>query len=153
LPETWRFVLTCPSPSSGPSGADEIAAFARLPPVPTELTAQLCREALLEMLPAAATADFTRFSRSLYRFGRMAGGCFATQQAGVYATEEAAWLVEQIRRRGIEGVGQSSWGPTLFALTASEADARSLAESLEQPGREITIARPLNCGANVNFVA
>jgi beta-RFAP synthase len=151
LPESWRWVLFCPSMSTGLSGADEQAAFARLPPVPEELTAQLCREAMLELLPAAVSQDFRAFSRSLYRFGQMAGRCFATQQAGVYATREAAELVQRIRHEGIEGVGQSSWGPTLFALAGSEADAHSLAEGLRQPGMEITIARPLNHGAVIDF--
>jgi beta-ribofuranosylaminobenzene 5'-phosphate synthase len=151
LPQAWHWVLVRPGASLGLSGAEEQAAFAHLPAVPEELTAQLCREAVLELLPAAAGQEFDSFSRSLYRFGRLAGRCFETQQGGIYATRETADLVEQIRRQGIEGLGQSSWGPTLFALTRTEADARSLAEWLgRQAGLEISVARPLNCGAQLH---
>jgi beta-RFAP synthase len=153
LPESWRWVLATPQAASGLSGADEQAAFDRLPPVPAELTAELCREAVLELLPAAAGHDFAAFSRSLFRFSQMAGRCFATQQAGLYATLEAAELVAAIRREGIEGVGQSSWGPNLFALTQGDAQARSLAEWLqrERPRWQVLIAKPLNSGARLRF--
>ncbi len=151
LPQAWHWVLVRPRASHGLSGAEEQAAFARLPPVPEELTRQLCREALLDLLPAAVSQEFDAFSRSLDHFGRLAGGCFETQQAGIYATQETAELADQIRGQGIEGVGQSSWGPTLFALTRSEADARSLEDWLgRQAGLEISIARPLNRGARLD---
>jgi beta-RFAP synthase len=152
LPPAWRWVLVRHTESHGLSGAEEQAAFARLPPVPEELTMHLCREALLELLPAAASQEFDSFSRSLFRFGQLAGRCFQSQQAGIYATRETGALVEQIRGEGIKGVGQSSWGPTLFAVTESEADAKSLADWLgRQSELEIGIARPLNHGARLEL--
>ena len=37
--------------------------------------------------------------------------------------------VEALRRLGVEGVGQSSWGPTGFVFAQSESEGQSLLES------------------------
>lgn len=150
LPDQWRWVLACPQHREGLSGPDEQAAFERLPPVPAEISHQLRSEAEQHLFPAARAADFAGFSRSLYRFGQLAGGCFKTQQAGTYATIETAALAQQFHALGIEGIGQSSWGPMLFALTESDDAAHRLVAELRERWEltlELTIARPLNTGA------
>ena len=57
----------------GLSGAHERRAFADLPPAAADVTAALCREVLVDMLPAAAEGDFDAFGESLYRYGHEAG--------------------------------------------------------------------------------
>jgi beta-ribofuranosylaminobenzene 5'-phosphate synthase len=149
FPATWRWVLVCPKQLEGLSGHEEQAAFDRLPPVPAEVTARLMHEAEHILLPAAAAGDFNAFSRSLHRFGQLAGSCFKTQQAGLYATPETAALAEQIRALGVEGVGQSSWGPTLFALAANEDAARELVAEIQSRSEfdlDLIVARPRNVG-------
>lgn len=153
LPAAWRWVLVCPRAESGLSGPDEQAAFDRLPAVPEELSLRLWREAEQELLPAAARGEFTAFSRSLFRFGQLAGRCFQSQQGGVYASQQTAALVDWIRQQGIQGVGQSSWGPTLFALASEVGHAQWLTDRLQsrcEADLEITIARPLNAGAIID---
>ncbi len=152
LPNQWRFLLLCP-PGEGLSGDAERDAFERLPPVPPAVTDALCREALLELLPAAQAADFNCFSRSLYEFGHQAGRCFAAQQGGTYRDGRAARLVEMVRDLGIAGVGQSSWGPTVFALFPDESAAARTLERLEaldgMHDVQATIAGPQNRGAQI----
>src|SRR6185437_12492214 len=65
----WRWVLLCPREETGLHGESERLAFDRLPPVPPGITDELCSLAALEIMPAAATGDFSRFSDALYRFG------------------------------------------------------------------------------------
>jgi predicted sugar kinase len=55
---------------------------------------------------------------------------------------------------GAAGVGQSSWGPTGFAVTGTEAEARELVRRLEQASGErarlsLVIARVRNGGAEI----
>lgn len=150
LPAAWRFVLVCPADRDGLSGGDERRAFERLRPVAAETTSQLCRLALLGLLPAAAAGRFDEFSDSLYQFNRLVGTCFADWQGGPFASPE---LVERVRRLGAPGVAQSSWGPTLAALVPDEAAATSLVGRLRrEPGLgelELTIAAPENRGASI----
>jgi beta-ribofuranosylaminobenzene 5'-phosphate synthase len=153
LPEKWRFVLVCPRHKEGLSGESEKKAFATLPPVPAAITEQLRRIALDQLVPSAKHADFATFADGLYRFGLAAGQCFKSHQAGVYATEQLARLVERVRDAGVRGVGQSSWGPTLFTLHPTPelaqrfVDDRSLwPDSWEY---DFTIARPSPSGAEI----
>ena len=130
----WRGVRRCSIPRTevGMAGDAERQAFAELPPVPPEVTAALAQEALLHLLPAAAEADFAAFSGSLFRFGQLAGSCFAARQSGNLAQmSRAAESGPPPRGLGAEGVAQSSWGPTLLAIAADESSARDLAGQLQ----------------------
>jgi predicted sugar kinase len=152
VPAAWRFVLVRPAGRRGLAGDREADVFTRLPPVPVAVTSQLWKITDEEMLLAIRKSDGYAFGEAVYRFGRLAGECFAAVQGGPFADLETARLVAAIRARGVPGVGQSSWGPTVFAIAADDAEARSLAEWLRQtqPGdANISIAAPNNCGATI----
>lgn len=134
IPDEWRFLLIAPSATPGISGEVEQQAFQRLPPVPLEITAALCRELVCELAPAAACGDCDRFGEALYRYGQLAGECFAAWQGGLYASLAIERLVARCRDAGARGVGQSSWGPTVFALCPSQRDAENLRDVLQASG-------------------
>jgi beta-RFAP synthase len=156
FPEEWRFLLVRPRGVCGLSGAGESNELSRLAPMPLELTARLCALALAEILPAALERDYAAASASIGRFGRLVGEYFAPVQGGLIADERMRGLAEWLIARGFEGVGQSSWGPTLFVLCPSLNSAADLAaELLGAPlaaDCELTIAAPLNRGATVDEV-
>ncbi len=157
VPDEWRFVLIRPSIGPGLAGSAEQTAFDRLPPVPPEVTARLWREVDEQMLPALRQRDFARFSVSVYRYGRLAGCCFETVQGGPYNGPRLTRIVELVRDLGATGVGQSSWGPTLFALLPDERQARTfrgqlieaLGARLNERDVRVSIARPDNRGATL----
>jgi beta-RFAP synthase len=154
LPESWRFVLVSPRGERGLAGDAERRAFSQLPPVPAEVTAELRTEVADELIPAATAGEFDRFSQSLHRFGHLAGLCFAACQHGAFANERVSTIISRIRELGISGVGQSSWGPTVFAVVESEAAARQLGEQLVSQldtGETWQIARPTARGANIHI--
>jgi beta-ribofuranosylaminobenzene 5'-phosphate synthase len=153
LPDRWRFVLFCESEKRGLAGSSEVKAFAQLEPVPDEITQSLWSITNDEILPAVDQHDCPQFGEAVYRFGRRAGECFATAQSGPFASEEIEELVETIRRFGVSGAGQSSWGPTVYAITEGDEEAWRLIERVSETSRnaryDVVIARPNNCGAIV----
>jgi beta-ribofuranosylaminobenzene 5'-phosphate synthase len=153
VPRPWRFVLLQPPAPGGLSGPIEQAAFARLPPVPTEVTAALIAEVRERLLPAVLGGDFAAFSDSLYEYGRLAGSCFARVQGGPFNGPRLAALVQRVRDQGVPGVGQSSWGPTLFALLPDEAQAQDfvarMAGDPEAADVRFAVAAPDNRGARI----
>lgn len=153
LPEAWRFVLVRPKGLKGLAGEDEADAMASLPAVPPQVTAELIAEARERLIPAAATGQFDDFARSLHEYGRRSGDCFAARQGGPYNGPVLTALVERIRGLGYEGVGQSSWGPTLFVAAADQAAAERLVEELragsDAAELELTVAPPCNRGATI----
>ncbi len=153
FPEEWRLLLITPAGTRGLSGSDELNAFERLPPM-SRMTGDRLRHILWdELLPAVREANFDRASSALWRFGLGVGESFAAVQGGTYASPLLGQLVERVRSRGVEGVGQSSWGPTLFALcenaTHAEAIRSQLLEDSLFAGSQLTIAKPLNEGAKI----
>jgi beta-RFAP synthase len=121
FPADWAVVLFTPP---GPSwhGGREQQAFARLAaagPAPAE-TEILCRLVLTGLLPALAAADLESFGQAIYEFNARAGDAFAAAQGGRYAGPAVADLVGRLRAAGVNGVGQSSWGPTVFAISSRD---------------------------------
>ena len=157
LPEEWRFVLIRPSVNDGLSGDDEKLAFSRLPSVPVQTSDKLIREVREHLVPAAVVGDFESFSQSLFRYGCTAGSCFSPEQNGKpFNGNQLTRLVETIREIGIEGVGQSSWGPTLFAVLPSLDQASEFVERLRtvvvDEKLNVAITRPNNSGASISVV-
>ncbi len=151
LPEDWRFVLVRPQSGQGLSGEAERMAFRDLPPVRESVTRRLWEIVEKELAPAARRGDCEAFGEAVYQFGREAGMCFAARQGGPFASERLARWVAALRQMGALGVGQSSWGPTLFAVTPCQHAAEMLVERfVEWVGEESLrwgIAAPNNTGA------
>lgn len=155
LPEAWRWVLVRPGEAAGLSGEAEQTAFDRLPHVPPRVTAQLWELAQQRVLPAARAGRFADFARSIYEFGRAAGALFAPVQGGVYASQAVDACVAAIRREGIEGVVQSSWGPTLAVVVPDEAAAAAIVRLLEQRAGaplDLLVTRTANRGATFEVI-
>jgi beta-RFAP synthase len=154
VPDEWRFVLVHSASPQGLAGEREADAFARLPPVPAQVTEELSRITRDEMLPAISRRDCASFGDAVYRFGKLAGECFAAAQGGPFASPETARLIETIRKRGVQGVGQSSWGPTVFAIVESEARVQEIVRWINsdaQIGDRLPIvAKPNNTGAQLS---
>ena len=153
FPEEWRLVLVTPRRQGGLHGATERQAFQDLKGFSAEQTDALRRILWLDLLPAFTARDLNTFGEALYEFNARVGETFAPVQGGNYATPEGAELVAFLRRRGIRGVGQSSWGPTIFALLEDERNACDLADVLRRQfafeEQEVVVTRACNRGARV----
>ncbi len=136
FPEPWRLVLVLGGKESrvGIHGDREVQAFAQLATrqASPERTDPLCRLILLGILPALAESDLDTFGEALYEFNRRVGEAFAPLQGGIYSSPQVADLVAFVRDQGIAGVGQSSWGPTVFSVVADNDQAEYLATQLRE---------------------
>jgi beta-ribofuranosylaminobenzene 5'-phosphate synthase len=155
FPESWRLVVVVPPWGSGLHGGEEKEAFLRLDcqRMALETTDSLCRLIVLGMLPALRERDLDAFGEALYDFNLRAGQAFAAVQGGAYASSHVADLVSFIRRQGFRGVGQSSWGPAVFAV-AEESAAAELARRVREHFRlraaEVLVTPACNHGATVD---
>jgi beta-RFAP synthase len=151
FPAAFRVVLVLPRQSTGLYGKSERSAFARLT-APAGTTEALCRLVLLGMLPALVEQDVQAFGEALFDFNARVGEVFAPVQGGTYASGLTAEVIDFIRRQGVPGVGQSSWGPGVFAVT-DEARAAHLADRLRAvvaaDVAEVQVSRACNMGAGL----
>lgn len=154
FPDSWRFVLITPRNCTGVSGEAERDAFAELPGMQKRTTDALCGIVVRSLLPAAIEADFQEFGEAVYRFGQIVGDYFAPAQGGIYADRRMEELVGHLRSAGIRGVGQTSWGPTIFALCEDTQQAEQLKRDLaDRPPAidcHLRIAAPRNRGACID---
>jgi beta-RFAP synthase len=152
FPTDWEIVLVMPRGLRGDHGEREATAFRQLTCQLADLrrTDALCRLVLLGMLPAIAERDLDAFGEALFDFNRRVGELFAPWQGGLYAAPRVAQLVEACRATGVRGVGQSSWGPTVYAIVSAEA-APTLCERLVVKhgclSDEIKVTRAANTGS------
>jgi beta-ribofuranosylaminobenzene 5'-phosphate synthase len=157
FPKSWCVVLFLPSRQAGLHGIQEQEAFKMLLQSANlqERVNALCRITLLEMLPALADEDLAAFGEALYEFNRKAGEAFAPVQHGCYAHASIAELVSFLRKAGVQGVGQSSWGPAVFAVTASREIGQDVAERARRrfdlSPAEIALATAVNEGARTEM--
>lgn len=133
FPEAWRFVLAFAEQGQGLSGAAEREAFKSLPAMLPATAAELCRWALMQTLPALVEEDCRQFGESLSRIQACCGEYFAPAQGGdAYANAEVRRAVEFMLARQATGGGQSSWGPTGFAVFPDESAAREAMGAFNQ---------------------
>ncbi len=159
LPEAWRVLVVQDTRQQGLSGERESQAIVALPPLPQSLSAEICHQVLMRVLPGAACADFAAFAGGVTRVQQLLGGHFAPAQGGsAYTSPAVGQLVEWIAQAcgGPEGagVGQSSWGPTAFVILPSAGAAEAAVQAaraagLVRPGISLTIVRARNHGAHI----
>lgn len=155
FPDDWRVILVLDPGFTGMHGAEETEAFGKLPRFPAERAAHLCRVVLMRALPAIAEADIDGFGAAVAELQRVVGDHFAPVQGGRYASTEVAQALTWFESQGVAGVGQSSWGPTGFALVRGEREARDLiAASRARAGRgklDFVLCRGNNSGGRIEF--
>lgn len=161
VPAAWRVLLITDPARRGLSGSEERQALAQLPPLSQAQSAELCHQALMQVLPGAAGADFSAFASGVTRVQQILGEHFAPAQAGEPYTSPAVgqlvrWCAAQAPAlTGLPvGVGQSSWGPTAFVFVAHSAQGQALMDAARASGQvadglQLSLVAPRNEGAEV----
>ena len=152
FPKDWNVLLITPSNLQGTHGRREIEMFADLATCARNdrTTDALCRLVLLGMVPAMIERDLPTFGEALYDFNRLVGEMFQPVQGGVYAHLRIEELIKTLRDAGIKGVAQSSWGPTIAAVVASERATEMRDRLIRKIGiaaEEILVTAASNHGA------
>ena len=117
--------------ASGLHGEIETAAFQALPKFPETLASHLCRLMLMQALPAMVERDIESFGNAIGELQRITGDYFSPAQGGRFSSLAVAEVLAWFESQGITGVGQSSWGPTGFAIVAGEDRAVELARAAQ----------------------
>jgi len=123
FPEAWRFVLVFDTGQQGIHGVGEKQAFDNLQPMSEHMSGHLCRLTLMQALPALVEKDCEQFGATISEIQTLVGDHFAPLQGGRYCSQGVAQALARLLDLGATGIGQSSWGPTGFALFAHETQA------------------------------
>ena len=128
FPRDWRILLILDPRVEGAHGEAERRAFARLPRFPAEAASEICRRALMQILPGAAEADLEAFGDGVSRIQEILGDHFGpVQGGGRFISGPVSRVAAKLKALGAHGIGQSSWGPTGFAFASDPDHAQFLA--------------------------
>ncbi len=159
FPAAWRVLLVIDPASSGLHGDAERAALANLPSFPRTAAAHLCHLILMRVMPALAEADFSPFATGITELQQTIGAHFAPAQGGdIYTSSAVARLLRWTQSVACAAVGQSSWGPTGFAILPCQAEAEELVRrarlaGVVDPRLQLQIVTGRNLGARVRWPA
>jgi beta-ribofuranosylaminobenzene 5'-phosphate synthase len=127
IPDLWRCVVALPWTTEGVSGESELQAFRELPPPPLREVEHVAHLVLMSLLPALVDGDLKTFGETITTIQQINGSWFAPVQGGTFASEASTGLISKMRDWGAAGVGQSSWGPAVYAITEGDDCAAALA--------------------------
>ena len=157
LPDAWRIVVVQDPCARGLSGSQERQAIATLPGLSRVASADICHQILMRVMPGAATGDFAPFAAGVTHVQQVLGTHFAPAQSGRGYTSEAVgrllrWIDARAAGQGGAAIGQSSWGPTGFAIVPSEPSAQAHVDAARDagvvdPALTLHIVRARNHGA------
>jgi beta-RFAP synthase len=152
FPHEWRVLLVSDHARQGLHGAEERRALASLAPFPQALAAHLCHLVLMRILPGAAEHHFAPFAEGLTDMQQTIGEYFASAQGGVFASPDVERVLRAVAAERTAGIGQTSWGPTGFAILPSAPDADSALATAREAARamphiECTVVAARNSGA------
>jgi beta-RFAP synthase len=145
-------VLAIPDAPPGVSGASEAKVFAELPAPDERDGERVSHLVLMAMLPAVMQGELATFGAALNEVQDLNGHWFSRAQGGTFAPGPSADLVRLMRASGAPGAGQSSWGPSVYAIVEGDAAAESLAARIRVacPNRVMVHVGPLrSTGATI----
>ncbi len=148
FPEDWNIVLAVPNVPAGASGPKEVSIFQKYCPIPLESVQELSHILLMKMMPAIVEKDIDSFGDSINKI----------QNTGFKKVELDLQhpiinnLIENMRSAGAAGVGMSSFGPTVYAITdnGSKEIEKAAINTMKEVGGELIITKAQNNGAIIN---
>lgn len=155
FPENWRLLLIFDERGPGIHGKEEQEAFRTLPLFPEKEAAALCRLVMMKALPALVEQDCERFCRAIGQLQQVVGDHFAPAQSGRFASSEVAQVLDWLTAQDIHGIGQSSWGPTGFAILDSQSRADAVMQAAtdrfgDNPNLRFMLSRARNHGSRIH---
>ena len=156
FPDDWRVILILDPYMEGAHGEAEKRAFAGLPCLPAEASNEICRRALMQILPGAAEWDLAAFGEGVTKVQEIVGDHFAPAQGGGrFASAAVGSAAARLKALGARGIGQSSWGPTGFAFASDSEEAEYLVRQVKaecEPAVDIRICNAQARGAEIRQV-
>jgi len=155
FPEDWPILLIFDHKHVGVHGQEELKAFKALQNMHLSETQKVSHEVLLKALPALIERDLKSFGDAIAFLQAYTGDYFAPVQGGRYASQDVTQVLNYLAGQGVTCVGQSSWGPTGFAVFESMMQANQYLQSLKQQFNYSNLDWKLCCakntGASVNL--
>lgn len=143
FPEKWAFTVVTPQIEAGLSGAVEENAL-RQTKGEAENTEKISQITLMQLLPALIEEDLASFGDAVYKIDQITGNYFKKVQNGIYREKTIKTVVDYMMENGAAGCGQSSWGPTVYAVS-EKIECERLARNVKSFLKDAKIKAQVSC--------
>jgi beta-RFAP synthase len=131
IPEDWYFIIIIPSLAKEKmAGKKEIETFKKIEKMDIKISAENSHHLLLGMLPALKEKDIIKFSKHLNIIEDNVADYFSEIQSGKYTSSYAQEIIDFLESNQVLGRGQSSWGPSLYALFQNKEKAKRIKDDI-----------------------
>lgn len=154
FPENWRFVIAIPKTERGPIEEREAKYFEDLGNR-ENISKEICYILMLKLIPALKKGNISEFGEALLKIDENVGRAFSSEQEGLFKDRAVFKTRNFMHESGAYGVGQSSWGPTVYGLTENRNQAVKLKNTVKNYLENVNllgnvkIVEPDNRGAEI----
>lgn len=145
FPKDWKVVLAIPNVPAGASGQNEVNIFQKYCPVNLDEVQKLSHLILMKMMPSVVERDLDSFGSVI---NEIQGVGFKKIEVG-FQDNIINEIAQNMRDAGAAGVGMSSFGPTVYAITDTNTkDISEVAQStMNKIGGKVLVTEAKNSGA------
>jgi len=153
FPEDWMFVVAIPNVARGLEGDREVRIFQERCPIPPEEVGAVCRVVLMKLLPAIVERNIIDFGAGLSKLQNVGFSRLTRDLMHPAVAKCIGFMADH----GAYGSGQSSFGPTVFALVKGVGEAERLREEANiflssESGGEVFVTSANNVGAAIQVL-
>ncbi len=132
FPSQWRVLLFGNDLDQGLSGEKEQASFDMSQNLENDIPAQMIDLATNLISPAIRHADYLTFAQAIRSYNQLAGKLFLNSNPDPITANTMKNLGTVLEKFDIKAYGQSSWGPTMWAVLPNENEVNNLQDSLNR---------------------
>jgi beta-ribofuranosylaminobenzene 5'-phosphate synthase len=147
FPEDWKIILIIPHVKRKVFGPGEVNIFQKYCPISLGEVQELTHLLLMKMMPAVIEEDLDSFGEAVNTIQSIGFKKIELKLQNPFIKE----LMEKIDNAGAAGVGMSSFGPTVYAVTDTNTNqiCRAARKSMKDMDGEIIITGAQNSGAHI----
>lgn len=147
FPRDWRIIMAIPRVEKKVYGDGEVDIFQEYCPIPLEEVRELTHLLFMKMMPSVLEEDLDSFGEAVNTIQGLGFKRVELELQTPFITE----LLDDLRSAGAAGVGMSSFGPTVYAVTDTGAKDiyRAARDSMKDNDGEIILTGGQNKGAQI----
>ena len=145
FPQDWKIIMVIPHVERKVFGDGEVNIFQKYCPIPLREVQELIHVLLMKLMPAVIEQDLDDFGQAINTVQNVGFKKIELELQHSLIHE----LIENMRTAGAAGVGMSSFGPTVYAITdnGSKEISKAAQDTMEEIGGKIIITKAQNSGA------
>ncbi|MGB9938183.1 MAG: beta-ribofuranosylaminobenzene 5'-phosphate synthase [Methanobacterium sp.] len=145
FPKDWKTIMAIPNIPAGASGPKEVNIFQEYCPIPLSEVQKLSHVLLMKMMPAVVEKDIESFGYAVSEIQSTGFKKIELELQDPLVNE----IIERMRSAGAPAVGMSSFGPTVYAVTDTNAQeiATAARKIMKEVGGQLIITKAQNNGA------